>query len=217
MELKAKKNIHILWWGIGIISIVLIVSLSVGTTFARYSTQIMGDKGYVAEKASSPYIVDFDEDGKKIEFVPKWLTKGGEQYLTLTVSNCNVGSEIAPSTDARFRIRVFVPEKLSDEESTLAISDVGNLSMTLQEGDNPTVCYSRADYLSTQTPIFKEKSENGWFFTFFQTFEGEDGVTIEEEMSYLLKGGQISDISFTLTVQNTVIDCSGFKILVDRI
>ena len=215
--MKTQKNIHILMWGIGILATVLIVSLSIGTTFARYSTQIMGDKGYVAEKASSPYIVDFDEDGKKMEFVPKWLTKGGEQYLTLTVSNCNVDSELAPSADARFRIRVFVPEKLSDDESASAIPDVGNLSMTLQEGDNPTLYYSKADYLSTQTPIYKEKSENGWFFTFYETFEGEDGVTIEEEMSCLLKGGQISDISFTLTVQNTVIDCSGFKILVDRI
>lgn len=211
MAVKTKLNICSLMWSLVAIVIVFCVSLSVGTTFARYSTQITGDMGYKAENAASPYIVDFDENGDRVEFEPVWLPKGGEKYLTLTVSNCNVGQDEAPSADAVFRIRVFVPE---DDFGDISI---GNLAMTLQVGNNPTVFYSEADYLSTQTPMYAEKSENGWFFSFYENFVSEDGSVLKEEVVRTLKGGEVSDIQLTLTVQNTEIDCSSFNIFVDRL
>ena len=215
MALRIKTNNHILMLVIGIFVILLSVFLSVGVTYSRYVTQITGDKGYSAQMATAPSIVEFDENGEKCELV--WQNKGIEQYLTFTVSNQSVESESFPTSDMSFRIRIFVPESLyGDEDGTDGVS-IGNLTMTLQADDSSVIYYSKADYLSTQTPLYTENGENGWFFSFFATFESEDGQTFEEEASYLLNGGQISDLSLTLTVQDTNIDCSGFRILVDRI
>lgn len=217
MALRIKTNNHILMLVLGTFVILLSVFLSVGVTYSRYVTQITGDKGYSAQLATVPSLVDFDENGEKCEFVPNWQLKGGEQYLTLTVSNQSVESESFPNSDMSFRIRIFVPESLyGDEDGTDGVS-IGNLTMTLQADDSSVIYYSKADYLSTQTPLYTKNGENGWFFSFFATFESEDGQTFEEEASYLLNGGQISDVSLTLTVQDTNIDCSGFRILVDRI
>ena len=215
--MRTKSNIALPMLGAWILVIATIVSLSINDTYARYSTQISADKGYVADTAASAFIVDFDEDGERIQLVPNWNTKGGEQFLTLAVSNCNVGQDEAPSSDARFRIRVFVPERLFAEGNALDEISVGNLAMTLRIGDNPTVYYSKSDYLSTQTPMYDKQSENGWFFSFFAVIAGEDAESFEEEAVGLLKGGQISDIMITLTVQNTEIDCSGFRIMADRV
>ena len=106
---------------------------------------------------------------------------------------------------------------LPDEEPLLV--NGGQLTFTLTiETDNYTyMAVSAVDYLSNRTPMYRERGENGWIYSFYLVLDAELGETDPNEFLYTFRRGAVREISVTLAVQNTIVDCSYFQILVERI
>ena len=106
---------------------------------------------------------------------------------------------------------------LPDEEPLLI--NGGQLTFTLTiETDNYTyMAVSAVDYLSNRTPMYRERGENGWIYSFYLVLDAELGETDPNEFLYTFRRGAVREIAVTLAVQNTIVDCSYFQILVERI
>lgn len=260
--------------GVLIVSL-LIATVSFSITYGRYSTQITGKIPFKAVLSPGVYLVQVSPDGTRSDLTSaQWQTKGGEQYLSFSVSNGDVSAQKIATEDLLIRIRIFVPEEMvitvprsmdsqtSDDETPTDVTDVptgtsstdvteeasdttdvpdstettdgessqetdtvseessepqaeqvvintGNLVFTLLVGDR--LYTAKADYLSSQTPLYAQQTENGWIYSFFIP------SSFQEEVSLFLAGGSLSDCSVTLAVQNTLVDCTRFQIFVDKI
>ena len=179
----------------------LVLSLTVGITYCRYSTLIHGQMALKAGLSPQPTLYSLDGEGAITDYAPQWQAKGGQQYQQAVLRNCNTGDSTPPRQAVAVRIRVFVPDD-SD--------DLGNLSFTLSLDNGETVLSSAVAYLGTNTPRYKEKQTQGWVYSFYQT--GGAG-----EYIHTFPGGAISALPITVAVQNTTIDCSQFQICVERI
>ena len=189
--------------------------MSLGSsTIARYTTDISGEASYQAALSPLPYVFDIDASGNKIKHEGyEWDIAGGERYTTFVISNSSIDESVVSPTDMNVRVRIFIPEELSNESDI----NVGNLVFTLHEQGNASVYVSQSDYLSTQTPLFDTEKKNGWVYDFIKTSTSESGAIHQSELLIPLKGGEVSDAEITLAVSNTEIDCSNFVIYVERV
>ena len=102
-----------------------------------------------------------------------------------------------------------VSEESSEPQAEQVVINTGNLVFTLLVGDR--LYTAKADYLSSQTPLYAQQTENGWIYSFFIP------SSFQEEVSLFLAGGSLNDCSVTLAVQNTLVDCTRFQIFIDKI
>ena len=186
--------------GMAAIILLLAVSLTVGTTYGRYSTLIQGQMALKARLSAQPTLYSLDGEGTIIDYAPQWLTKGGQQYQQAVLQNSNRDESTPPSQAISVRIRVFVPD---------AGDGLGNLSFTLSLHNGETVLSSAAAYLGTNTPRYQEQQTQGWVYSFYQT--GGAG-----EYIHTFPGGAFATLPITVAVQNTTIDCSQFQICIER-
>ena len=191
--------------GMTCLTVILAIVLAVGVTYGRYSTLIQGQMALAAVRSPEPTLYSLDEDGNLVAYASQWLTKGGEQYHTFVLRNGSTDESQPPKQTIHVRIRVFVP----DDSDTM-----GALSLTLKLNNGSVLLSSEASYLGTNTPYYTEGQTEGWIYGFYQTNAGS-GMT--SEYIHTFRGGSFEELSITVTVQNTAIDCSSFRICVERV
>jgi len=191
--------------GITCLTVLLAVSLAVGVTYGRYSTLIQGQMALTAMPSPEPVLYSLDEEGNLIAYASQWLTKGGEQYHTFVLRNGSMNDSQPPKQTIRIRIRVFVP----DDRDTM-----GALSFTLSLNNGAVLLSSGASYLGANAPYYTEGQTEGWVYGFYQNGVGSGAAT---EYTYTFGDGAFEALPITVTVQNTTIDCSSFRICVERV
>ncbi|MBO5221477.1 MAG: hypothetical protein J6C26_04105 [Clostridia bacterium] len=167
-----------------------VVSVSVGDTFARYTTQFSGIVSYSAgsipsfkvndESVVSSHSLKPDADA--------WTSLGGEKIYSFDVS----ATDSARNT--QLRVRVFVEE---DESATMP-----TVALTMDD----TRYTSQFDYLGQNTPFYLLHKTEGWYYCF--TLENE-------EILCFLNGNESKTL--TVSVHNTEIDLSRIWICIDRV
>lgn len=190
-----------------------------GISYGRYSTSITNDVGFKASLPPEIYLIQTDAESNRMDFSPVWQTVGGEKCISFYLSNYGVADESAPEQNMKVRIRVFVPETVSEKENAEAVlAQAGTLAFSLHIGDTPVSYSSKISYLSEQTPMYIDSLKNtgdlmqgcgGWVYSFHSA--------ALQEVSLTLPGGEFADIPITITVADVNTDTSNFVICVDRI
>lgn len=218
--MKQKNNTSSLLGFIAVVLLGISLVLVVRTSYARYSTAITNDIGFKASLSPGVYLIQEDDSLGRVEFNPEWQSIGGEKCVSFFLSNFGLDEDTAPNQDMTVRIRVFVPESVSEDanEDVAALANIGTLAFSLHIGENPVSYSSKIDYLGEQTPMYIENIKNtsgttqirgGWVYSFCTAALQEVYVT--------LPGGELVDIPVTITVADVNTDTSDFVICVDRI
>lgn len=202
---KQRQSRVFLSLGMTCLTVILAALLAVGVTYGRYSTLIQGQMALTAALSPEPTLYSTDEDGNLVAYTSQWLTKGGEQYHTFVLRNAAVSESQPPKQSIRVRIRVFVP---GDSET------MGALSFTLSLNHGAVLLSSEASYLGANTPYYTEGQTVGWVYGFDTTGAGSGTMT---EYIHTFRGDAFETLPVTVTVQNTTIDCSSFRICVERV
>lgn len=202
---KQRQSRVFLSLGMTCLTVILTVLLTVGVTYGRYSTLIQGQMALTAAPSPEPTLYGTDEDGNLVTYASQWLTKGGEQYHTFVLRNGSTNESQPPKQTVRVRIRVFVPD---------ASDAMGALSFTLALNNGAALLSSEASYLAFNTPYYTEGQTEGWVYSFYLT-GAESGLATE--YIHTFRGGAFETLPITVTVQNTTIDCSSFRICVERV
>ena len=188
--------------------IVTTLMLGVGNAYGRYGTTVPNvlrcmarsdDKLYVQGLGETEGILEIQRN--ELANAPEWKTKGGEQYVSFTVSNGDGAGY--PENDISFRIRAIVP---INDENEGDISKYSSLSLSLDSDGGKY--RSQIDNINPKTAFAVEKGINGLMYRF--------NKTANNEIIYTLEGGKSDEITFTLSVLNTELDCSDILIYIDR-
>ncbi len=177
----------------------IIISLSVGVTYGRYSTQKAHDLSYLADKALAVYNGG-QEILKQTLFQPaEWTLTEKGQSCSLAMSNVSNDSTQPPSQDANFQIRAFIPDVTGDDDTVSRQT----LEFIVSVGEK--TYKSKAYSVSNDTMFYSQQEKNGWYYCFYESL---DGTTAKNEAEYCLEGGKASTLPITVTVESSVIDYS---------
>ena len=141
-------------------------------------------KGIVFE-VREPEHICFGSFNEEKGFVPfgekediRWEVSGNEARLTLTVANGTAGTKYF-SENQKIRIELAAGPEFAEKEVKLTFSE---------NGVERTIPATAKDISEDST--FDKSYGAGFVFSFFEN---------EEEFSYVLKGGELSFLTFTIT------------------
>lgn len=188
--------------------------LAVGVTYGRYYSQHSEDVSFCVQKTPEIQLTYNDDP------TPTWTEdEQGDQTLQFTVSNTDEAGT-PPKSDLGFRIRLYVPEGVAENEETDENDPTGKLSFKLTaESDGKIQEFmSDVDYLSQKSPLYQIKSIDGqsgagWIYSFPDT---------DVELLWKLDGGREAEYKFTLTLlraedENITVSTERFGLYVDRV
>ncbi len=181
--LEHKGNRSSVWYfaALALLLCIAFFVISVSPAFARYREDI--PKGIVFEVREPEHICfgSFNEE----EFVPftdsgdiKWEVSENTASLTLTVANGSSGTKYF-SKDQKINIQLAAGPEFKEKEVKLTFSE---------NGVERTIPATAKDISEDST--FDKSYGAGFVFSFFEN---------EEEFSYVLKGGEFSFFTFTIT------------------
>lgn len=187
--------------------------LAVGVTYGRYYSQFYEDASFRVQKPPEIQLT-YDD--------PTWTEdEQGNQTLQFTVSNTDEVTGTPADRDLMFRIRLYVPERASEDEGTNESDDTGklNFKLTAESDGNIQELLSDVDYLSARTPLYRAKSQAdgqsgaGWIYSFYDS---------GGERIWTLDGGSPAEMKVTLTLlqpeeEKITVSTEGFGLYVDRV
>ncbi|MBQ8338107.1 MAG: hypothetical protein IJY33_03080 [Oscillospiraceae bacterium] len=177
----------------------IIISLSVGVTYGRYSTQKAHNLSYLAGKVPSVYNGGQEILKQTLFQSDGWTMTEQGQTCSLALSNVSADSTQPPAEDCRFQIRAFIPDVTGDDDTVSRQT----LEFTVSVGEK--TYKSKAYSVSNDTMFYSKHQKNGWYYCFYESL---DGTTAKNEAEYCLEGGKASTLPITVTVESSVIDYS---------
>lgn len=206
------------WYLLGLAALLLLgcVIGTVGSSFARYRSQVEGDIRFQARSPEEVFLGTLSEDGTV--FLPSssasWVTENGQSVMRFAVANGNSEENYA-QTDMQAAIRLVgslgVCQTEEDLTVTLAVpraaeaatADLsGEDAVAAQTETDPTellepaameydVFQATAQRITQQSPLYTSFGE-GWVFFFLD----DD----KNEVTWLLKGGEHAVTEMILTI-----------------
>lgn len=203
MNLKCKKN---LVFKISALLAIIILSLSLtfGSTFARYMTEIARDVVFSPKTDAAIYLNSNKAPDRTLIAPEQWQMGVNQMSSTLTLSNAAPDSTEPAQQDIAFRIRVYLADDSSQEQITAP-------EITLSV--DGAVCPSKIQALNDKTDFYKQNQKKGKFYCFFDSVQAD----ISSELEFVLLGKQNSQLTFTLIVYDTQISTEQIFVCVERI
>ncbi len=182
--MEQKKNRSSVWYfaALALLLCIAFFVISVSPAFARYRE---GFENKIIFEVREPEHICFGNFSEENGFVPfgekediRWEVSGNEAKLTLTVANGTAGTKYF-SENQKIRIELAAGPEFSEKEVKLTFSE---------SGVEKTIPATAKDISEDST--FDKTYGAGVVFLFLEN---------EEEFSYLLKGGELSFFTFTIT------------------
>lgn len=146
----------------------LLVTLLSVTSFGRFLTTVEKDIGFNVKPLSTINLLDSDKSSVTGNEIQWDLSEEKDFYITPYYGDT---SQITMTEDTSVNVWIFIPD--ADDTS----SGLGNLVFTFQPGTEETTYYAKGEFISANTPLYKEKGA-GWLYRFYDSSDTEVVITI---------------------------------------
>ncbi len=202
---QRKPNIKA-WYSLALVMLLCIGLLTVatGTTLARYQAERekelvfrvrppeqihLGTVQIVEEESDPPTTKEIFEPAAKLA----WVTEKNVTQLKFAVAN-GVSNTDHSARNQKVHLRMIASVGVWNGEQTPVLT----LTLPLEEGETePKTVTATVEPLAEGTALYHTHGQ-GWLYTFLDEKQ--------EELSWELNGGELSFLSFTVTVDEAVPD-----------
>ena len=185
--------------------IVLMSVLTFCVTYGRFLTQTNRDISFSAKPLAPIYFGTsqiLDETSFQLF---NWIQTTNLLSGNFTLSNMLNDGE-TPLEDVAFCVRIYVAEQDSGGYIDITSADVTLFT------DQKT-CFSKVETINQNTDFYKMNQKQGKFYCFYDSNEDK---TTSNESSFILKGKQKSELTFTVSIFDTEVNTEQIYICIKR-